>query len=420
MATERARKTAKTHVEAGNVASGRNVTVRIEKVVAEGDGLGRLDDGRVVFVEGALPGELVEARIVKQSRDYARATTTKVLEANPERVDPPCGFVRQGCGGCDLQHASVSLQREIKRDIVRESLVRLGRIADPDVRIPDVSVPVEGARTTIRVARASNGHVGFRRRRSHDVVPVDRCLIAHPGLGSVFADMRLESAEEAVVRVSDHDGAVVVWAEPAGLSGLESGSVVAEGPKATIVEVVKGVALRVRASSFFQSSPRAAEVLVERVTSALGSPASWGSGPLLDAYGGIGLFAATIDVGDREVLVVEANPSACADARHNLRDRRARVVETAMEQWVPEPCGAVVADPARDGLRAAGVTALVATGAPIIVLVSCDPASLGRDARLLVDAGYRFEYCEALDLFPHTHHVEAVSRFVRDERLVPL
>jgi 23S rRNA (uracil1939-C5)-methyltransferase len=409
MATERARKTAGAHVE-----SGRVVTVRVEKVVAEGDGLGRLDDGRVVFVEGALPGELVEARIVKQSRDYARATTTKVIEANPERVDPPCRFVDAGCGGCDLQHASVSLQRAIKRDIVHESLVRLGRIVDPDVRIPDVEVPVEGGRTTIRVARANNGHVGFRRRRSHDVVPVDRCLIAHPGLGSVFADLRLESAEEAVVRVSDHDGAVVVWAEPAGMLGLDSGSVVAQGPKATIVEVVKGVALRVRAASFFQSSPRAAEVLVERVSVALGSVESWGTGPLLDAYGGIGLFAATIDVGDREVVVVEANPSACADARHNLRDRRARVVETAMEQWVPEPCGVVVADPARDGLRAAGVDALVATGASIIVLVSCDPASLGRDARLLMEAGYRFEYCEVLDLFPHTHHVEAVSRFVRD------
>jgi len=158
-------------------------------------------------------------------------------------------------------------------------------------------------------------------------------------------------------------------------------------------------------------------VLVERVTSALGPSASWGSGPLLDAYGGIGLFAATVDVGDREVLVVESNPSACADARHNLRNRRARVVESAFERWVSEPCGAVVADPARDGLRAAGVTALVATGAPIIVLVSCDPASLGRDARLMTDAGYRLEYSEVLDLFPHTHHVEAVSRFVRDARL---
>ena len=395
--------------------AGTTVTVRVEKVVAEGDGLGRLDDGRVVFVEGALPGELVQARIVKQSRDYARATTTKVLESNPQRVDPPCRFVHEGCGGCDLQHASVSLQREIKRDIVRESLVRLGRIADPDVRLPDVFIASHGVRTTVRVARTSNGRIGFRRRRSHEVVPVDRCLVAHPGLASAFSDMRLRSAEEAVVRVSEHDGSLVVWVEPPEDPGLVAA--VVGGPDSTIVETVNGVEFRVSAASFFQSSPAAAAALVGRVSLALGPNSAWGDGPFLDAYGGIGLFAATIDVGDREVVVVEANPYACADARHNLLGRRARVVESAVERWGAEPCGAIVADPARDGLRAAGVATLVATGAPVIVLVSCDPASLGRDARSLVEAGYRLEYSEVLDLFPHTHHVEAVTRFVRDERL---
>ncbi|NDE60185.1 MAG: TRAM domain-containing protein, partial [Acidimicrobiia bacterium] len=165
--------------------------VRMEKVVAEGDGLGRLDDGRVVFVEGALPGEVVEARIVKQSRDYARAVTVSVIEANDRRVDPPCPHVAAGCGGCDLQHASVSLQHEIKRDIVRESLVRLGRIADPEVRFADVDVPISAGRTTVRVARGKGGRVGFRRRGSHDVVIVDRCLVAHDGVNSLLPDMRL-------------------------------------------------------------------------------------------------------------------------------------------------------------------------------------------------------------------------------------
>jgi len=393
------------------------VIVRVEKVVAEGDGLGRLEDGRVVFVEGALPGESVEARITKHSRDYARAVTVTVVEPHPERVDPPCPNVARGCGGCDLQHASVPLQREIKRDIVHESLVRLGRVERPDVRLPEVEVPSEAARTTVRVARADDGRVGFRRRRSHEVVVVDRCLVAHPGLNEVLADLRLSSADEAVLRVSDGDGTLVVWAEPPGHSGLDPAT--ATGPTASIRETVGGIGFRVRAASFFQSSPRAAEVLVDRVRGALGPESSWGNGPLLDAYGGIGLFAVTIDPGDREVVVVEANPSACADARQNLRDRRARVIESSVEQWESEPCGAVVADPARDGLRADGVATLVGTGAPILVLVSCDPASLGRDTRLLEEAGYRLEYCEVLDLFPHTHHVETVARFVRDARMNP-
>lgn len=389
--------------------------VRIEKVVAEGDGLGRLDDGRVVFVEGALPGELVTIRILKQSRDYARAAIVDVVEANERRVTPPCPHVADGCGGCDLQHATVSLQHEIKRDIVRESLVRLGRLSDPDVRMPSIDVPAVGSRTTLRVARGRGGRTGFHRRRSHDVVTIERCLVAHEGVNAVLADLRLRGAEEAVIRVSEADGDVIVWAEPDDLDGV--GGNVTRGASAFIVESVDGVRLQVRASSFFQSSPRAATALVQRVRAALGDRSSWGDGPLLDAYGGIGLFAATIDVGEREVLVVEANPSACDDARHNLRDKRARIIRSDVEKWRPEPCGVVIADPARDGLRAAGVEVLVATKSPIIVLVSCDPASLGRDARLLADSGYRLDYCEVLDLFPHTHHVEAVSRFVRDARM---
>ena len=391
------------------------ITVRVDKVVAEGDGLGRLPDGRVVFVEGALPGESVHIEIVKQSRDYARARVVEVIEANPARTTPPCPNVVRGCGGCDLQHATPQLQREIKVAIVRESLERLGRIDEPVVRLAPVDLPDERFRTTVRLAAASDGRVGFRRRRSHDVVVVDSCLVAHPTIDRVLSSIRLDGADEVMVRVSVGDGTAVAWAEPDVVDGLDSS--VGRGPGAGIEEVVRGTRLRVSAASFFQSSPEAAAALVERVTVALGDPAQWSEGPLVDAYGGIGLFAATIDTGGRAVVVVEANPAACADARHNLAHRSARVVESTVEQWTPERAAAVVADPARDGLRAAGVATLVATGAPVIALVSCDPASLGRDARLLVDAGYDLEWCEVIDAFPHTHHVEAVSRFVRRGRM---
>lgn len=387
------------------------IDVRVEKVVAEGDGLGRMPDGRVVFVEGALPGEVVSVEIVKQSRDYARGRVVRILEAHPQRVEPPCPNVARGCGGCDLQHAAPDLQREIKVGIVRESLERLGRIVDPDVRLVAVDLPSERARTTLRVAAGRTGGVGFRRRRSHDVVEIEKCLVAHPAIENVLGALRVD--DEVMIRVSASTGEMVAWSEPDRMTGLSDA--VGRGPLATIEESVAGRSLRVSAASFFQSSPAVASALVERVTIALGDPAQWGSGPLIDAYGGIGLFAATI-VG-REVVVVEANPAACADARHNLRDRVARVVESTVENWVPEPAGAVIADPSRDGLRASGVEVLVATNAPVIVLVSCDPASLGRDARLLVEAGYDLEWCDVVDAFPHTHHVEAVSRFVRRERL---
>jgi 23S rRNA (uracil1939-C5)-methyltransferase len=149
----------------------------------------------------------------------------------------------------------------------------------------------------------------------------------------------------------------------------------------------------------------------------MGESSTWGDGAVVDAYCGVGLFAATVFPPDRHVIAIEANPSACADARINLTERDVEVVQSPVEEWSPQPAAVVVADPARDGLRAGGVDVLTATNAQVIVLISCDPASLGRDARLLIAKGYRLEYSEVLDLFPHTHHVEVVSRFVRDESM---
>lgn len=391
--------------------------VRIDKVVAEGDGLGRLADGRVVFVEGALPGELVEISIVKQSRDYARARIERIVERSPERVEPPCRHVTAGCGGCDLQHASLALQRSIKIDIVRESLQRLGRIADPDVRSTWFESRV-GERSTMRVARATNGSFGFRRRRSNDVIAIDHCLVVRPELDTMFGTLRAPNEiDEVTVRVSVTSGRTGVWWEPsdAPIDGLSDETLI--GARARLAETVHGRRLEVSMASFFQSSPRAAETIVNAVAAALGPTDRWPVGPFVDLYGGVGLFSVTVAPDDRDVIVVEANPFAADDARHNLRDRPATVAPRRVEEWPPVPAAVVVADPARDGLRAAGVDVIERTGTPVLALVSCDPASLGRDARLLGEAGFDLDWVEVLDPFPHTHHVEAVSRFVRRERI---
>ncbi|MBJ7361512.1 MAG: TRAM domain-containing protein, partial [Ilumatobacteraceae bacterium] len=231
------------------------VSVRIDKVVAEGDGFGHLEDGRVIFVEGGLPGELVLARIVKQSKDYARATAVEILEPSAQRVVPPCEYVAQGCGGCDLQHASIDLQRQIKLDIVRESLTRLGKITAPDIRLfASGELPMTGARTTLRVAATPSGSVGFRQRQSHLVVNVEHCLVAHPSLNALLPTTHLEGAQEAVLRVGVSSAERLAWSEPAdSLSGLPVD--VRLGPLAIVHEVVAGHIFQISASSFFQSSP---------------------------------------------------------------------------------------------------------------------------------------------------------------------
>jgi 23S rRNA (uracil1939-C5)-methyltransferase len=132
---------------------------------------------------------------------------------------------------------------------------------------------------------------------------------------------------------------------------------------------------------------------------------------IVDAYGGVGLFSATVIPPERDAVLIEVIESSCGDAVFNLANRPVRIVQTPLESWTAEPAAIVIADPPRDGLRASAVEVLAATGAAIVVLVSCDPASLGRDARLLQAAGYRFSNALVTEAFPHTHHVETVSRF---------
>ncbi|MFM8857941.1 MAG: class I SAM-dependent RNA methyltransferase [Actinomycetota bacterium] len=397
----------KRHVE----RSERIIDIRVDKVVAEGDGLGRDATGKVVFVEGALPGERVSARIVSESKDYARAIAVDIIDRNQHRVTPACPYVAAGCGGCDLQHADEDLQMEIKKAIVTESLERLGRVHSPDVRVIRQAHSVRTLRTTVRVA-AVGDRVGFRRRRSREVVPIETCLVAHPRINDIIAGLRLAPDAEAVLRVGTSSDESVIWVEPSEDLVSADGSS-RTGSTATIREIIAGVEFVVSAGSFFQSSPGAADTLVDAVARAVGPSESWPEGIVIDAYGGVGLFAGTVVPRERRAVLIEASASSCADARVNLRHHDVEIFEGRVEEWSPVPAAVVIADPARDGLGAAAVDVLTRCEPAVFVLVSCDPASLGRDARLLEEAGYRLAYSEVLDVFPHTHHVETVSRFVR-------
>ncbi len=389
-------------------AQPRVVTVTVERLVAGGSGLGRLADGRVVFVDGTLAGERVRAEILSEARDYVTASVSEVSVASPDRRPPPCPAVAVGCGGCAWQHLEPSAQLAAKVGIVAESLARTARLTDCVVSAGR-AVPADAYRTTVRAAVAPDGRLGLRARRSHHVVPFDHCLVVHPLLDEMLVSVRVDGPREVSARVSAATQERTIMAlggRPPTWRSLAGG--VTTGDHAAITERVAGVDLRVSAPSFFQSGPAAAELLVDAVGRAAGDLAA---APMIDAYGGIGLFAAT--VGRGPITVVESSPSACADARHNLAGRDARVCESAVESWTPVPAELVVADPARTGLQRAGVATLAAACTARLVLVSCDPVAMARDARLLVDAGFGHVRSEVLDLFPHTPHVEVVTVFER-------
>ena len=394
------------------------VTLRIEKLVAGGDALAREDSGRVVFVPGGLPGETVRVRLTSAKKDLARGELLEVVAPSVQRVEPPCPRVADGCGGCDWQHLSVEGQAEARRAIVVESLTRIGKVIDPQVGAVE-GLPSQGARTTIRVAIDASGRPGFRGTRSHDVVPTDRCLVAHPLVDEVLQGLRATPGTELTIRVGAATGERGVWWEPADApapTGLPSD--VRLGADAVVHEVVDGRRLRVSPGSFFQASREAAESVVAAVRRAAAADleALADGATVVDAYGGVGLFGATVVPERLRLVSVEGSRSSCADAETNLAGRDARVVRCSVERWRPEPAGLVIADPSRSGLGAGAVERLAATGAPTLVLVSCDPVALARDTALLRTTGYDLGSCESLDLFPHTHHVETVSVFRRRDQ----
>lgn len=387
-------------------------------MVAGGAAIARDDGGRVVFVEGALPGERVRARVFEAKKDFARAVTVEVVEPSEDRVAPPCPAVAAGCGGCSWLHVRPEAQWRLKAGVITDALRRIGRFSPDD--IPPVGFSSKGAspalRTTVRLGVDVDGRAGHRHRRGHEVVAPADCAAVHPLVEEVLLDGRFPGADEVVIRVGVASGERAVLTTPGGIEAVVPSDVVV-GERAIVHEEVAGAWLQVSMASFFQPGPVAATVLVEAVREAAGD-ALERDGHLVDAYAGVGLFGATLGAGSgARVTAIESSPEAVADARVNLAAVDAVVVEGEMGRWHPRPgdpaVDLVVADPARSGLGKPGAAAVARAGAPRVVLVSCDPASLGRDARLLAQAGYRLRTLDLVDAFPGTYHSESVARFDR-------
>ncbi len=388
-------------------------------MVVGGDALARQDTGRIVFVAGGLPGEVLDVQLRTAKKDFATGDVSHVIEPSPDRVEPPCEAWHRGCGGCDWQHVRPDAQLRLKTEVVREALTRTARLADPVVT-SGAAIEPWGYRTTIRLARDSTGRLGFRSRRSHDIVTIERCPVAHPRINELLHHLTGAADDgvgngvgsELLVRVGTDDGPVITSLVDHDGQRTDDG---------WVFEIADDQRLRVSHGSFFQSSPQAATLLVEAVRRA-SADVDMESSRVIDAYGGVGLFAATVARNASEVILIESSPSSCADARvnlgHNETGRRtAVVVQSTVEDWVAVPAELVIADPARSGLDRAGVAALAATGARVVVLVSCDAGSLARDCRLLLEYGYTHRGTEVLDVFPNTSHIEAVSRFVSNSKI---
>ena len=422
---------------------GDEVEVDVTGFAHGGSAVGR-HQGQVLFVRHALPGERVLARVgdVGPGGRFLRADAVQVRTASPDRVEPPCPWAGPGrCGGCDLQHVALPRQRDLKAGVVREQLSRLAGL-DVDVVVEAVPGDEDGLgwRTRVEFAVDGHGRAGLRRHRSHDLVHVDRCRIASPGVDALGVTQREWPGAEAVDAVAPSVGEPVAVAVPA-----DAVPEVAERVEATW-RTPDGVTHRFRhdfalsARGFWQVHPGAASTFLAAVMEGLDVQPGERA---LDLYGGSGLFAAALAeaVGPSgQVVLVEADPEASRRAREDLGTRgtvavltarvddafgveragrhgrpRRRGRRPARSPLVPERADVVVLDPPRTGAGPQVCRAVAAMRPRAVAYVACDPAALARDTRALLDAGYRLERLRAFDVFPMTHHVECVAHFVPAE-----
>jgi tRNA/tmRNA/rRNA uracil-C5-methylase (TrmA/RlmC/RlmD family) len=398
---------------------GSSFVVRVGAVAHGGFCVAR-HEGRVIFVRHTLPGELVRVSVTegKHNSSYWRADAVEVVEPAEGRVEPPCPWAGPGrCGGCDWQHVTLEVQRELKATVVREQLARLAKL-DIDVVVEEVPGDSAGLdwRTRVTYAVSDTGQAGLRQHRSHHVVAIDECRIAHPLVRDVpLSGNRWPGGSRVDVSASPATGDCLVLVDGKRDAAFSS----TPQDESAVYEEVGGRSFRVTGGGFWQVHPGAAEVLRSAVLDALQPEAG---DTAADLYGGAGLFADAlaerVGPGGR-VTLVESDRVAVADARHNLRDRdvvrieRGRVDHVLRRRGFLRRADLVVLDPPRSGAGRAVVDLVTRLEPRRIAYVACDPAALARDLRFFAERGYALATLRAFDLFPMTHHIECVAMLAR-------
>lgn len=363
------------------------VSLVLTGLAPTGEAIGR-HEGMVVFVPFGLPGETVRVRLVERKRSFGRGEIVERLNDAPERVQPVCPYFGR-CGGCDWQHMVYAEQLRAKTALVAEQLARIGKLADPPVR-PGIGSPsAYEYRNHARLHVTADGRIGYRAARSHAVIPITDCPICERALRSTIADLaaqRVDPAQGNEIELRTWEDAIAV----------------------------NGFAYHAGEDAFFQANTAIAGLLVAAVLDAL---TLRGGEHVLDLYCGVGLFTVPIAQRAAQVTGVEANPQAAADAERNLLAAGAAgriLIDDAgaalrSPQIAGQPWDTVLLDPPRTGVDTSALTALAALHSPRLIYVSCEPSTLARDLRLLVDSGYTLQWAQPFDMFPQTRHVETLA-----------
>lgn len=417
--------------------------ITLDKLTYGGEAMGRLPDGRAVFVPLGLPDEVVKIRTTQEKQNFARGEILEILKVSPDRIEAKCKHFTQ-CGGCHYQNLPYEKQLLAKADILRDQLQRIGKIASPPV-LPMVASPNEwNYRNHIQFHLTEDGKVGFINSRGYGTLPIEECHLPETSIDSFWRDLQFESRMN-LSRVSlragaDDDLMLILESETEETPELEieadisithtyeDHSVVIAGSDHLNIQVL-GKDFHVSAPSFFQVNTQMAEKMVEHLQTQLAtlrhSFASQGGVPnqsitLLDLYCGVGLFSKFFADRYAKVIGVESSPSACEDFVINLNEfDNIELYEGTAEEILPalapqltHPIHMIV-DPPRTGIDKYALDAILQIQPQVIAYVSCDPSTLARDAARLLKGGYTLKQVTPFDLFPQTYHIESISIFER-------
>ena len=387
------------------------IEVTTDRLAYGGEAVAR-HDGLAVFIPLAAPKEKLRVRITERKRSFARAVIDEVLEPSPSRRHPPCRYFGE-CGGCQFQHLIYEAQLEAKAGFVRDALERIGRLDWPH-EIEIISAAEFGYRTRTQVKIDwRSARVGFNRARSNAVCDVESCPILGPELNKTLGSLRAVVACDSVNQPGAHPAQVEM---AAGDSGTAIQPPIAGIPGNPLTQVVNGNNYKVDPSTFFQGNSL---LIADLIEVALGDD----SGDFgIDLFAGVGLFTIPMARRFKRVIGVESDPRAAKFAFDNIEANRTQNVEfqtVSVERWLEHYLvtnsgspDLVLLDPPRIG--AAESVALISKLKPRrISYVSCDPATLARDLRVLVDSGYNLSRITAIELFPQTYHVETVVTLAR-------
>lgn len=409
--------------------------ITLEKLTYGGDAMGRLQDGRAVFVPFGLPGETVRIRLTQEKQNFARGEILEILNPSPDRITPKCKHFTQ-CGGCYYQNLPYEKQLQAKTDILRDQLQRIGKLENPPVQ-PIVASPEQwNYRNHIQFHLTDDGKIGFINSVGNSTLPIEECHLPAAGINAFWHDLQFESRmnlERVSLRTGADDELMLILeseteetpeleieADISVVHMYEDHLVVIAGSDALTIQIL-GKDFHVSAPSFFQVNTKMAEKMVEHLITNLQLPITNGqSATLLDIYCGVGLFSKFFADKYAKVIGVEASPSSCEDFAINLDEfDNIELNEGAAEEILPalapqltEPIHMIV-DPPRAGIDKFALDAILQINPHVIAYVSCDPSTLARDAARLIKGGYTLQHVTPFDLFPQTYHIESISIFTR-------